>query len=269
MLRLHRTKSFTSGKPSYGLKKADGMSGTRRLLPHLDCKLSCYRDSRPHIHNLHRYLVSFVVLSACKSLGILSGPVTATTLRHTNFYASIVFILLVREILSLIVAPNSAEDDDRSEKRDQKQALLQQLSHVTANVFLFPPFFFFCGLYYTDIISALSVLFVYHSYIKKQRLYLIVAGLGSLLFRQTNIFWVSVFLGGLEVSRVLRKGRSGVDFPSQPTLSDVVSGSWQKSCVYDPLVSQASLEGPGQTSGSIGILLIGLQTISKRQYPLL
>ena len=190
-----------------------------------------------------RYLVSFVLLSACKSLGLWSGPVTATTLRQTNFYASIVFILLVREILRLLVGNASAEDDNRAMTEDQKQALQQQASHVAANVFLFPPFFFFCGLYYTDVISALTVLFAYHSFLRKQKLLLVVAGLVSLFFRQTNIFWVSVFLGGLEISRTLRKGQLGVDFPSEPTIHDVVSGSWQKSCIYDPLNSQASFEG--------------------------
>ena len=139
--------------------------------------------------------------------------------------------------------PNAVENDNRTRKGDQKQALIQQLSHITANVFLFPPLFFFCGLYYTDLISALSVLFAYYFYIKEQKVFLTIAGLVSLLFRQTNIFWVSIFLGGLEVRRVLRKGRSGVDFPSQATFSDVISESWQKCCVYDPLVSQASFEG--------------------------
>ena len=191
-----------------------------------------------------RYLVSFIVLSICKSLGIRSGPVTATTLRQTNFYASIVFILLVREILRHLLGSNDVEDDARAKKGAKHQALLQQLSHVTANVFLFPPFFFFCGLYYTDVISALSVLFAYHFHLKKQRIWLVVAGLVSLFFRQTNVFWISVFLGGLEVSRALRKGQPGVDFPSQPTILDIVSGSLQRSCIYDPLVSQASFEGP-------------------------
>ena len=190
-----------------------------------------------------RYLVSFVLLSACKSLGLWSGPVTATTLRQTNFYASIVLILLVRELLRLIVRPSSVEDDDRTREGDHKQALVQQRSHVTANVFLFPPLFFFCGLYYTDLTSALSVLFTYYFYIKKRRVFLVVAGLVSLFFRQTNIFWVSIFLGGLEVSRVLRTGQPGVDLPAQPTAWDVISGSWHRSCVYDPLVSQASFEG--------------------------
>lgn len=154
------------------------------------------------------------------------------------------FILLVREILRRFVEEKNVEDEDRTGKEDENQALLQQVSHVTANVFLFPPFFFFCGLYYTDVISALSVLFAYQFYIKEQRMLLIIAGLSSLLFRQTNIFWVSIFLGGLEVSRTVRNSRSGVDFPSQPTFMDIVYGSWQKSCIYDPMVCQASLEGP-------------------------
>jgi alpha-1,2-glucosyltransferase len=212
----------------------------------------------------HRYLVSFVLLSACRSLGIWSGPVTAASLRQTNFYASIMFILLAREILRRFEEEKSVEGAARTGKQDKNKALLQQVSHVTANVFLFPPFFFFCGLYYTDVISALSVLFAYHFYIRKQRIFLIIAGLSSLFFRQTNIFWMSVFLGGLEVSRTLRKGRSGVDFPSQPTFTDIVYGSWQKSCVYDPLVSQASLEGPGSNSVAVDWITDKPQTMSRQ-----
>jgi len=181
-----------------------------------------------------------------------------------------VLILLVREILRLVVRPNAVENNNRTGKGDQKQALVQQLSHITANIFLFPPLFFFCGLYYTDLISALSVLFAYHFYIKEQKVFLVIAGLVSLLFRQTNIFWVSIFLGGLEVRRVLRKGRSGANFPSQPTFSDVISGSWQRSYVYEPLVSQASVEG--RRSISIAVCFLAdrrLQTMSKQSYPLL
>lgn len=217
----------------------------------------------------HRYLVSFVLLSACRSLGIWSGPVTAASLRQTNFYASIVFILLVREILRRVEKEKNVEGAARTGKQDNNQALLQQVSHVTANVFLFPPFFFFCGLYYTDVISALSVLYAYHFYIRKQRMFLIIAGLSSLFFRQTNIFWVSVFLGGLEVSRTLRKGRSGVDFPFQPTFTDIVYGSWQKSCIYDPMVSQASLEGPESNPVPVDCITDKPQTMSRQSSLLL
>ena len=122
-----------------------------------------------------------------------------------------------------------------------------ELVHTTMNVYLFPPLFFFYGLYYTDVLSALSVLFAYQCYLKRQHDLVILAGLLSLLFRQTNIFWVSIFLGGLALCRIVPKGRSGVQFPSHPTFYDVIEGSWQHAAAYDPLISQACFEGHNGT----------------------
>lgn len=118
-----------------------------------------------------------------------------------------------------------------------------EVIHTIMNVYLFPPLFFFYGLYYTDVLSALSVLYAYKCYLAKQHITVMIAGLLSLLFRQTNIFWVSVFLGGLELCRNVPKGRPGIEFPSQPTLYNVVEGSWQHSSAYDPLISHACFEG--------------------------
>ena len=119
-----------------------------------------------------------------------------------------------------------------------------ELIHNTVNICLFPPLFFFSGLYYTDVLSALSVLYAYQCYLEKRYdYYAVLAGLLSLLFRQTNIFWVSLFLGGLAFCRAIPKGQADVDFSSDPGLYDVIQGSWKHSLAYDPLVSEASLEG--------------------------
>lgn len=118
-----------------------------------------------------------------------------------------------------------------------------ELIHTTINVYLFPPLFFFYGLYYTDIFSAVSVLYAYRCHLARQQTSIASAGLLSLLFRQTNIFWVSVFLGGLEVCMRIPKGRPEIEFPSQPTFYDVIEGSWQHASAYDPLISQACFEG--------------------------
>lgn len=75
------------------------------------------------------------------------------------------------------------------------------------NVALFPVLFFFSGLYYTDVISTFVVLLAYSNHlgrVSRKRsslvndLYTLVLGLLALCMRQTNIFWVVVYMGGLE-----------------------------------------------------------------------
>ena len=117
------------------------------------------------------------------------------------------------------------------------------LRHTTFNICLFPPLFFFYGLYYTDVASALSVLIAYHFYLTRQNKSFLVAGLVSLFFRQTNIFWVAVFMGGLEIMRALPVGRRAVEYPEKPGFWDIISGSWQHGCVYAPMVTHSDFKG--------------------------
>ena len=118
-----------------------------------------------------------------------------------------------------------------------------ELIAATINICLFPPLFFFYGLFYTDVLSALSVLIAYRFFLSKEEYSLLCAGVVSLWFRQTNIFWVAIYLGGLAVCRTLPKGRPEIEFPRQPTFFDIVEGSWKHASVYDPLISQAYFEG--------------------------
>lgn len=76
--------------------------------------------------------------------------------------------------------------------------------HTAVNIALFPPLFFFCALFYTDVASTVSVLafWAYFSRVRAtwtiaQGICLTLLGLLSLTFRQTNIFWVAVFPAGL------------------------------------------------------------------------
>ena len=63
-------------------------------------------------------------------------------------------------------------------------------------------------------------------------------GLLSLLFRQTNIFWVAIFLGGLEVVRVIKETQPKEQmFEEESTWSAVIQGAWTGGQLYDPLVS--------------------------------
>jgi len=104
-------------------------------------------------------------------------------------------------------------------------------------IVMFPLIFFFSGLYYTDLFSVFSVVLAHifwsagtsaQGYTKTlyQALHL-VAGLISLASRQTNIFWVAVYLGGLQVIETV-KGQVG---PNK---------------VHDPPISEAYFEGQDQ-----------------------
>ena len=125
-------------------------------------------------------------------------------------------------------------------KRGWTRAILR---HTIYNVCLFPPLFFFYGLYYTDVASAVSVLIAYRFYLTGQKRPFVIAGLVSLFFRQTNIFWVAIFMGGLEVLRALPGGRIAVEYPEKPNFSDIIAGSWQHGCIYAPLVADSDFKG--------------------------
>jgi alpha-1,2-glucosyltransferase len=77
--------------------------------------------------------------------------------------------------------------------------------HTAFNIALFPPLFFFSGLFYTDVLSTCLVLRMYKLFLQRERgVWLYVAGILALTMRQTNIFWVAVYMGGLEVVRTLQ-----------------------------------------------------------------
>ncbi|KAH8590491.1 DIE2/ALG10 family-domain-containing protein [Bisporella sp. PMI_857] len=81
--------------------------------------------------------------------------------------------------------------------------------HIAFNIALFPPLFFFSGLFYTDILSTCVVLRMYRLFLERgSGVWLYIAGILALTMRQTNIFWAAVFMGGLEVSRTLKSIKS-------------------------------------------------------------
>lgn len=134
------------------------------------------------------------------------------------------------------------------------------ISHTVLNICLFPPLFFFSALYYTDILALLVIVEAYIWDIKRsstgparkswlsalqghaslQTAGFVVFGLVALSFRQTNIFWVSVFLGGLQVVRTLRGNTSTC---KSSDLTAILKRSSAEQELYDPLVEEASFIG--------------------------
>ena len=187
---------------------------------------------------MERYIISYLHLYLLyiqgRLLNITSG------LRSINFIAANVLIfVLVRTLLRKVRHLRERHGDSGRRRTKQRLQLSEsELNHVTLNICLFPPLFFFYGLYYTDVLSVGSVLLAYYFFLNRQMTGLMIAGLSSLLFRQTNIFWVAVFLGGLEVTRSLGKGVT-----HRPAWADFVRANWTNARSYDPLVSEAYFEG--------------------------
>lgn len=127
--------------------------------------------------------------------------------------------------------------------------------HTALNICLFPPLFFFFGLYYTDVPSTFFVLLSYFFALRTQQergkfmkfpsvVNTVVLGVAALFFRQTNIFWVAVFPAGLAVVQALKKSaRPPPEDAKEDTVSDVFRNSLMYMSVYDKPVRYASVEG--------------------------
>ena len=170
-------------------------------------------------------------------LNVLRIPGSLTVqLRGLNLGAGVWSIFYISRRL-LYNASNPAAP------RSIKVSSLFPIDHGALNICLFPPLFFFYGVYYTDVLSAELILLAYAGFQERNKTKMILASLLALAFRQTNIFWVAVYFGGLEVLWTLKRGRQGVYFPARSSFSDVLVRSWQTGCLYDLSVSKACFEG--------------------------
>jgi alpha-1,2-glucosyltransferase len=124
-----------------------------------------------------------------------------------------------------------------------------------------PLLFFFSALYYTDVLSAFAVTEVYRWYVYKNNtlaqssyissrlseqalssicgMVIFLLGLFAMSVRQTNVFWVAVFLGGLQTVRTL----SSRKHPGPSITEKKVSGfATNDYIIYDPPVQGAGIE---------------------------
>ncbi|KAK8050936.1 Dol-P-Glc:Glc(2)Man(9)GlcNAc(2)-PP-Dol alpha-1-2-glucosyltransferase [Apiospora rasikravindrae] len=122
--------------------------------------------------------------------------------------------------------------------------------HSGLNIALFPVLFFFSGLFYTDVLSTCIVLAAYsnHSARVSSRteppsflndLYTIALGVCALCMRQTNVFWVVVYMGGLEAVAALKSlNQEPADAPFTATNSQfqLFPPKYTPGHVYDPSV---------------------------------
>ncbi|KAI4194010.1 MAG: hypothetical protein LQ350_008035 [Teloschistes chrysophthalmus] len=196
------------------------------------------------------YGVSLFLLGILSLIGVIKY-IRVADLRRTNLLAATLLPVSLRSIVSKNISKYDGFDSNPEMLSDLW--LKAEVNHAVFNMCIFPPLCFFYALYYTDVWSVLSVLITFQFHQWKWRRFMVVAAIFSLFFRQTNIFWVAIFLGGLEIIRKIQPGRSGVEFPAKPTLLDIVTGSWQHSRIYDPLINQASFGDYIMTALSLAV----------------
>lgn len=170
---------------------------------------------------------------------------TAANLRGGNVVA-----IVMTSTLS-ILCRNLIEGEDKR----ARGAPLYQL-HTGLNIALFPVLFFFSGLYYTDVYSTVVVLLAYYTHLSRvsapkpsisSDVGTILVGVASLLMRQTNVFWVVVYMGGLEVFHSVKTMKPApVDKPELNTLTQVIRHyAWRYSLgeIHDPPLNIAFIDG--------------------------
>ncbi|QPC72782.1 hypothetical protein HYE68_003534 [Fusarium pseudograminearum] len=188
------------------------------------------------------YLVSLITPGVVQRNGYLDYACSVQNLRAFNVFALAVLAYLAlqcrREIEArLYEARFSTRLSNTS----------QYAIHTAFNIALFPLLFFFSGLYYTDVASTAAVLVAFLNHLKRigrdrnsvlSDLVTISLGVFTLFFRQTNVFWVVVFMGGLEAVHAVKTLRpERVDQPVILTLSEQLKHyAWRYSLgdIHDP-----------------------------------
>ncbi|KAF7936726.1 hypothetical protein BELL_0829g00040 [Botrytis elliptica] len=190
-------------------------------------------------------------------LSIVSGFTTCNVhfLRTTNVIALTSIMMLAWKCRNLIIRAGVENPTDQVPELRSADLL-----HTAANIALFPPLFFFSGLYYTDVLSTCVVLYLYKQFLEqaeskkihkswKSGAWFYLCGVFALCMRQTNIFWAAIFLGGMEAVRTLK----GTYSPAATSLRHLHASSMEEYLKevgeliksehpHDPPLHAASLE---------------------------
>lgn len=181
------------------------------------------------------------------------GDCSALTLRMTNWLAIIFLPFVALHCRRLVEVRHRPEQDSRP---GSDGSVSIYAVHTAVNAALFPLLFFFSGLYYTDVFSTLVVLVAFWNHLERvgpsakgawrRDALVVLLGVASLLMRQTNVFWVVVFMGGLEAVHAVRSLRP---LPTSPgkfdrkTMVKFYLWRYSQGEVHDPPLHDAGLEG--------------------------
>ncbi|KAH0953389.1 hypothetical protein HN011_004929 [Eciton burchellii] len=120
------------------------------------------------------YLITSAILSPFNLCSI-------TYLRSINLFGTFLNLYLVYNII---------KDKCKSETDRWNNWLMLTLAY---NIILFPPLYFWCFFYYTDVVSVNIVLLMLLLHQRKQVKMTAFAGLVGIVVRQTNIIWLGFF----------------------------------------------------------------------------
>lgn len=136
-----------------------------------------------------------------------------------------------------------------------REGRVWDVAHEALNVCLFPPLFFFSGLYYTDVLSTLVVVVSYFAFQlgagdRSVAGGVVAYGLGilALVMRQTNVFWVGVFLAGMDWVKACRETQEAAKTIKErdevrAAWSEILVRSYKKGEIHDPPLEQAGPVG--------------------------
>ncbi|KAK7741763.1 glucosyltransferase [Cytospora paraplurivora] len=153
------------------------------------------------------YVLSILIQ---RGLWFMTGGCTETGLRMTNWLAISLLALTAAQCRRLIEARLSERN---AAKAQPSSPFSIYAIHTGMNIGLFPLLFFFSALYYTDVFSTLAVLLAFQNHLGRvspwgkswlSDLWTVFLGVAALCMRQTNVFWVVVFMGGLEAIHAVK-----------------------------------------------------------------
>ncbi|KAL1888521.1 glucosyltransferase [Sporothrix stenoceras] len=131
-------------------------------------------------------------------------------LRGANSVAIMLVAVTASSCRAALEQQNKIRNSDKTKKISDSLLSLFAF-HTGLNAALFPALFFFSALYYTDVYSTLVVLLAYRLHLFRvsipanvavpawSDMLAIFVGFAALGMRQTNVFWIVVYLGGLEI----------------------------------------------------------------------
>jgi alpha-1,2-glucosyltransferase len=218
-LTLYRMKYFTSHKLKH-IAAGDSVFGIQSSQPRPDCELLPILNQDLTL-TVSSYLLSTIIGSSYSQNGC-----KVSRLRSHNVLALIFLLSYAIDSRGLTTLGWKRDRNEPIRKWiGESRPISGDMLHTGFNIALFPLLFFFSGLYYTDVLSTCVVLAMYRLFLERKgaransgtgliRLYPV--GLIALAMRQTNIFWVTAFMGALELVRTIKANK--IDFTSgQPT----------------------------------------------------
>ncbi|MBE3041434.1 hypothetical protein IMZ48_02400 [Candidatus Bathyarchaeota archaeon] len=195
------------------------------------------------------------VLALRTSAYPLNLACTAFNLRSVNVWC-VTLVAFAAGLCRVQIEQNHAKPRSPS----QAKPVSTYPIHTGLNAALFPVLFFFSALYYTDVISTLAVLAAYSNHLNRvgrsrssagSDILTLALGIFALFMRQTNIFWVVVYMGGLEAVHAVKSVASNL--PKFRITDSVKTAVWRYffnsslGDVHDPPVSTVWPDGKRTT----------------------